>query len=110
MEIQPPNFELGGMEMFALKLGFVVKHGNPNWNLWAGQAGPKTRPNGWLGLAQKGSPKGVKNYTKNDSQKDHRIAPKPSLFWGRESPNTLCIPCVFAQNGPPKGNQKGRQK
>ena len=46
--------------MFALKLGFVVKLGNPNWNLWAGQAGPKTMPNGGVGLAQKGSPKGAK--------------------------------------------------
>ena len=82
--------------MFASKLGFVVTLGNPNWNLWVGKAGPKTRPIGGFGLAQKGNPKeskmepkwsqhGSKNGTKTKPLGVAEKLQKPFEFLGKSS-------------------------
>ena len=95
--------------MFALKLGFVVKLGNPNWNLWVGQAGPKTRQNGGLGLAQKGSPKGAKMVPKMTTKRAPKWHQTQSFFGGRESPKPFVFH-VFSLKMDPRRGTKGGAK
>ena len=43
---------------------------------------------------------------KTRAKKEQKGGQKLSPFWEPESFRTLCIPCVSAQNGPPKGPPK----
>ena len=67
----------------------------------AGQASPRTLPNGDFGLAQKGPQKGPEMEPISGPNE-----PKTKPFRGPKTFKTLCFPCVSAENGPPKGPPK----
>ena len=71
--------------------------------------GPGGRPGQRQDSAKWGfraGPKGVPKGAKKGAGKEQKRSPKRSPFGGPKSSKTICSPCVFAQNGPPKGAQK----
>ena len=77
------------------------------------QMDPKWIPK-WI---QRGSRSGsemdpgmIQNDTGMEPEMDQRMSPKSDKIDPRKSSETICFPCVPAQNGAPEGAQKGLRK